>query len=429
MTWPAQIAYRGGRLCVEDVELDTLAARFGTPTYVYSLGVIDDAIGRYQRACAGHDAAIHYAVKANSNLAILQQLADTGAGFDIVSGGELARVLAAGGSATRVIFSGVGKTRAEMDAALAAGIACFNVESRSELGQLAELAQRRGVRAPVSLRVNPDVDPKTHPYIATGLAESKFGVPYDDAFALYEEAAAIGALEVAGVGCHIGSQLTDVEPLLAALERLIALVDRLEARGIAIGHLDLGGGLGVRYRDETPPDPGAFVARVLERVELWRATSRGGRPMRVLFEPGRSIVAAAGVLLTRVQVLKPGSARNFAVVDAAMNDLVRPAMYDAWHEVVPTRLGREAEIAPLSWQLVGPICESGDWLAHDRELALAEGDHLAFLNAGAYAMAMASNYNTRARAAEVAVRGDVAYLIREREQVRDLYAGERLIPD
>ena len=433
MMLPPYFALRDGALWIEGQSVADLAARFGTPCYVYSRAALQDNFAVWRDACARRagDTLVCYAVKANSNLAILELFARLGAGFDIVSQGELQRVLAAGGPevASRVIFSGVGKSRAELRFALEQGIRCFNVESVSELHHLDAVARACGRRAPVSLRVNPDVDAHTHPYISTGLKENKFGVAFDQALAAYRLAASLPGLEVAGIDCHIGSQLLDDAPLMEALDKLIGLIDRLAAEGIVIHHLDLGGGIGIRYGDEAPGerpvDIGAYLAKVFARIDTWRLHAHGGRPLAVMFEPGRSLVGNAGALLTRVEVLKPGAVKNFAVLDAAMNDLMRPALYQAWHEVVPARAGGGA---PLAWDLVGPVCESGDWLARGRTLALEENDVLAILSAGAYGMAMASNYNTRPRAAEVLVDGAVAHLIRERETIAQLFANERHLP-
>ena len=427
--------YRGARLFVEDVALDTLAARYGTPAYVYSKAALVAAWSGYARALVDRDerggALVCYSVKANSNLAILNLFASLGAGFDIVSGGELARVLAAGGDASRVLFSGVGKSHAEMHAALAAGVRCFNVESLSELRTLAAIAGEAGKVARISLRVNPDVDARTHPYISTGLAENKFGIAYADARAAYREAAQLPQLAVVGIDCHIGSQMLDDAPLLAALERLIELVDLLANDGIALDHLDLGGGLGIRYGNEgegTPAvAPADYLSRVFARIDSWRAARYHGKPISVLFEPGRSLVGHAGILLTRVEVLKPGAAKNFAIVDAAMNDLMRPALYQAWHDVVPVDAhGAQKRGEARSWDIVGPICESGDWLARAREMALEDGDLLAFLSAGAYGMTMASNYNTRPRTVELLVDGTTVHVIRDRESIAELFAGEHI---
>lgn len=404
---------RAGLLHCEDVALDAIAREFGTPTYVYSATALAAAYRAYDDAFAGHDHQICYAVKANSNLAILNLFARLGAGFDIVSGGELARVLAAGGDPDKVVFSGVGKTSAEMAAAIEAGIMCFNVESESELARLNAVAGQLGKSAPVSLRVNPNVDAKTHPYIATGLKENKFGIAYDEAPRLYREAAALPHLAVIGIDCHIGSQLTESAPFGEALDKVLDLVDRLAADGIRLHHIDLGGGLGVRYRDETPPPMTDYAQVLLRRL--------AGRPQKLILEPGRSLVANAGLLLTRVEYLKHGEAKDFAIVDAAMNDLMRPSLYDAWHEVQPVR---ERAGEKRRYEIVGPVCESGDFLARERDLSLAENDLLALLSAGAYGMTMSSNYNTRPRAAEVMVNGDRAQLVRCRERIEALFADE-----
>ncbi|WP_119289788.1 diaminopimelate decarboxylase [Azohydromonas sediminis] len=411
---------RGRSLWLDGVELDALARTHGTPLYVYAKRAIVAAAEAYHRALAGRAHLLCYAMKANSNLAVLHTLARAGCGFDIVSVGELERVLAAGGDAGQVVFSGVGKTRAEMARALEAGVRCFNVESRAELERLDEVARAHGVRAPVSLRVNPDVDAKTHPYISTGLRDNKFGIAHDEALAAYRDAAARAGLQVVGIDCHIGSQITEVAPYLDALDRVLDLVEAVEAEGIALHHLDLGGGLGITYTDESPPTPDALVRALLARLD-----ARGHAQRELLLEPGRSLVGNAGVLLTEVQYLKPGAHKNFCIVDAAMNDLVRPAMYEAWMAIVPCV---ERDAAPRTWDVVGPVCESGDWLGRDRVLAVAAGDVLAVLSAGAYGMAMASNYNSRPRAAEVMVDGDRAFVVRERETVRALFAGEHLLP-
>ncbi len=406
-----------GVLHLEGVALEAIAQAHGTPTYVYSRAALEAAYLAYAKALAGHPHLICYAVKANSNLAVLNLFARLGAGFDIVSGGELARVLAAGGDPRKVVFSGVGKTEAEMRAALEADILCFNVESAAELRALDRVAGEMGRRARVSLRVNPDVDARTHPYIATGLKESKFGIPYAEAHDLYLEASGLPNLQVTGIDCHIGSQLLDTEPFAQALTRILALVDRLATEGIRLQHIDMGGGLGVRYGNESVPAVNDYVRVLLDQL--------AGRSEHLIVEPGRSLVANAGILLTRVLYLKHGEARDFAIVDAAMNDLMRPSLYDAWHDVQPVR--------PHSgdtrrYQIVGPVCESGDFLARDRDLALAEGDLLAIASAGAYGMSMSSNYNTRPRAAEVVVDGSASHLVRERERVADLFAGEHLLP-
>ncbi len=405
--------YRDGVLHAEDVPLPAIAAAFGTPTYVYSRAAIEERFRAFAAPLAGRDHLVCYAMKANSNLAILATLARLGAGFDIVSGGELARVLAAGGDPAKVVFSGVGKGEGEMRAALEAGILCFNVESAAELDRLDRVAAAAGRRARVSFRVNPDVDPKTHPYISTGLKENKFGVPYQEAFALYRDAAGRRGIEVVGVDCHIGSQITETAPYLEALDKVLALVDRLAAAGIALHHLDLGGGFGIRYRDETPPELSAFVSAITARL--------GDRPLTLMFEPGRSIVGNAGLLLTKVEYLKHGEARNFAIVDGAMNDLLRPSLYAAWHDIVAVR-HRAGAVA--TYDIVGPVCESGDFLGKERALALAEGDLLAVLSAGAYGMSMSSNYNTRGRAAEVLVDRAAPHLVRRRERAEELFRNE-----
>lgn len=408
--------YRNGELHAEAVPLAQVAERYGTPCYVYSRAAVTETYRAFDTAFAGRDHLICYAVKANSSLAVLNLLARLGSGFDIVSGGELARVLAAGGDPRKVVFSGVGKTAEEMRRALMAGILCFNVESESELARLEAVAAQCGRTAAVSLRVNPDVDPRTHPYIATGLRQNKFGIPYEDALALYQRAREMRDLAIAGIGCHIGSQLTDVTPFVAALDRVLELADRLQSEGIALDHVDIGGGLGIRYRDESPPAAGDYARALTSRL--------GSRALQLLLEPGRALVGQAGLLLTRVEYLKHGRERNFAVVDAAMNDLLRPALYDAWHEVRPVRAGS----GDARYEIVGPVCETGDFLARDRALDLREGDLLAVMAAGAYGMSMSSNYNTRPRAAEVMVDGAQMHLIREREAVSELMAREMLLP-
>lgn len=410
-------ARRDGILHAESVSLSAVAAQFGTPCFVYSRAALEASYRAFDVALEGRDHLICYAMKANSNLAILDLFARLGSGFDIVSGGELARALAAGADPGKIVFSGVGKTEAEIRTALAAGILCFNVESAAELARVTRVAQEINKRAPVSLRVNPDVNPGTHPYISTGLKENKFGVAYGDALDLYRAAAASAHLDVAGLDFHIGSQLTDVGPLVDALDRALELVDTLERENIRLRHLDIGGGLGIRYRDEQPPPPGEYLEAMLERL--------GHRPHRVLLEPGRALVGNAGLLLTRVEYLKPGAHRNFAIVDSAMNDLMRPALYDAWHEILPI-VRRNS--APRTYDVVGPVCESGDFIGRARELAIAEGDLLAVMSAGAYGMSMSSNYNTRPRAAEVIVDGSTLHLVRERESLDSLYAGERRLP-
>jgi diaminopimelate decarboxylase len=410
----------GASLILEGHELGALSERFGTPLFVYSRAAMRAALAAYQNALQGRAHLICYAIKANSNLAVLQTFAQAGCGFDIVSGGELARVLAAGGRADRVVFSGVGKTRVDMRLALQAGVRCFNVESEGELDRLNEEALALGRRASVSLRVNPDVDAGTHPYISTGLKGNKFGIGHAQALVAYRHAASLPGLQVVGIDCHIGSQITQVSPYLDALDRLLDLVEAVEDAGIALQHIDVGGGLGITYTDETPPDAGALVAQLLHRLD-----QRGHGHRELLFEPGRSLVGNAGVLLTEVLYLKPGEVKNFCIVDAAMNDLVRPAMYQAWMGIEPCV--QRADAAPSTWDVVGPVCESGDWLGHDRVLAVQPGDTLAILSAGAYGMTMSSNYNTRPRAAELMLDGAQVHLIREREAVAALFANERLI--
>ena len=416
----AQFAYRDGCLHCEDVALDELAQRFGTPLYAYSRRSIEAAYQSYRSALAQRRSLICYAVKANSNLAVLDVLARQGAGFDIVSGGELARVLAAGGDPNKVVFSGVGKSEAEIEAALKANIACFNVESAPELQRIDELAQKLNTRARVSLRVNPDIDAGTHPYISTGLKNNKFGVSYADTLPLCQVAAAMAAVDLMGLGCHIGSQITEIAPYSDAIDRILDLVDALARDGVGIRHVDFGGGLGIRYREESPPPVQALMRALLDRLD-----GRGYGDKMVIVEPGRSIVGNSGVLLTRVEYLKPGLTKNFAIVDAAMNDLIRPAMYDAWMQVVPVRPRADQALA---YDIVGPVCESADWLARDRTLALQAGDLLAITSAGAYAMAMSSNYNTRARPAEVMVDGERAFSVRPRETIAELFAAEETLP-
>lgn len=410
-------AVRAGELHAEGVALSAVAQEFGTPAYVYSRAHIEGQYRAYTDALAGLPHLVCFAVKANSNLGVLNVLARLGAGFDIVSRGELERVLAAGGDPHRVVFSGVGKTRDDMRRALEVGVHCFNVESTDELERLQQVAAELGVIAPISLRVNPDVDAGTHPYISTGLKENKFGIDIADAEAVYARAAELPNLDILGVDCHIGSQLTTLPPFLDALDRLLALIDRLAERGIVLRHLDLGGGLGVRYRDEQPPLAGDYIQTIRERI--------AGRNLTLVFEPGRFIVANAGVLLTRVEYLKHTAHKDFAIVDAAMNDLIRPALYQAWMAVEPVT-ARQGDAR--RYDLVGPICETGDFLAKDRELVLAEGDLLAIRSAGAYGFTMSSNYNTRGRAAEVMVDGDQAHLVRRRETLEELFAGESRLP-
>ena len=417
--WPAPtLSARDGALWLEDLPLAEIAARFGTPTYVYSRAALEAAFTAWKDALAGRPALVCYAVKANSNLGILSVFARLGAGFDIVSGGELARVLAAGGRADKVVFSGVGKTRAEMRQALQAGIRCFNVESAAELEHLDAVAGELGVSAPVSLRVNPDVDPKTHPYISTGLKGNKFGVAHERTLATYQRAAALPGLRIVGIDCHIGSQITEVSPYLDAVDRVLDLVQSIEAAGIAIHHIDFGGGLGITYNGETPPAADALWQQLLAKLD-----ARGYGDRQLMIEPGRSLVGNAGVCLTEVLYLKPGEQKNFCIVDAAMNDLPRPAMYEAFHGIVPlhARSG-----ATTTYDVVGPVCESGDWLGRDRALAVHSGDLLAVLSAGAYCASMASTYNTRGRAAEILVDGSQAVLIRPRESAADTFKNEIL---
>lgn len=408
-----------GVLHVEACSATQLAERFDTPLYVYSRAALTDAYQAYAQACNGRNARVHYAIKANSNLAILNVFARLGSGFDIVSKGELMRVLAAGGQADQVVFSGVGKTAEEMRYALEVGVKCFNVESIPELERLQDVAAAVGKRAPISVRVNPDVDAKTHPYISTGLKGNKFGIAYDQARDVYRRIATMPNLEIVGIDCHIGSQITEIMPYLDAIDRVGELVNAIEADGATIHHIDVGGGLGIRYDDETPPDIGVFVTTVLDHL-----AARGHGHRQVVFEPGRSLVGNAGILLTRVEYLKPGETKNFAIVDAAMNDLARPAMYQAYHavEAVTPRTGDET----TRYDVVGPVCESGDWLARDRDLALDAGDLLAIHSAGAYGFVMSSNYNTRARAAEILIDGDQAHVARQRETLESLFANESI---
>ena len=409
---------RDGELFVEDLPLARIAEQFGTPTYVYSRAAFTQHYLAYAQALGDHPGMVCYAIKANSNLAVLNLLARLGAGFDIVSGGELERVLRAGGDPKRVVFSGVGKTRAEMIQALNAGIFCFNFESEAELEQLSQVASELGKTANISLRVNPDVDAQTHPYISTGLKENKFGIDIERAPAVYRRAAELPGLSVQGLDCHIGSQLTQLAPFMDALDRLLVLVDELAGEGIHIHHLDLGGGLGVTYRDETPPPVSDYMDAIKARL--------GDRKLSLMFEPGRSIAANAGVLLTQVLYLKPTEHKNFAIIDGAMNDNIRPSLYQAWQNIVPVREhGGEVK----TWDLVGPVCETGDFLGKDRSLALQAGDVLAMLSAGAYGFGMSSNYNSRGRPAEVLVDGDRAHLVRARETIDDQLRGEQVLPD
>lgn len=414
---------KNGSLYAEQVSLTAIADQYQTPCYVYSKATLTEAFKQFQAGLTNANHLICFAVKANPSLAILNLFAKLGAGFDIVSGGELARVLAAGGDAKKVVFSGVGKSHDEMRAALDAGILCFNIESESELHRLNSVAGAMGKVAPVSLRVNPNVDAKTHPYISTGLKNNKFGVAFESAIALYEQATTMPNIAIHGVDCHIGSQITELSPFLDALDRVLGLIDHLENKGIHIAHIDVGGGIGITYSDETPPAFSAYTQAILQKL--------AGRNLKVLFEPGRALVGNAGVMLTKVEYLKMGNLddadkpKNFAIVDAAMNDLMRPALYDAYHDIVAVepRAGKH-----INYEIVGPVCESGDFLGHDRALNLEEGDLLAVKSTGAYGMSMASNYNTRPRAAEVMVDGDQHHLIRQREQVNHLFLLEKIIP-
>ena len=420
-TLPGQphIAYRDQQLFAEGVSASDLARQYATPLFVYSKAAMLGALAAYQRGFAGRKAQICYAMKANSSLAVLQVFAQAGCGFDIVSGGELERVVAAGGDVRKVIFSGVGKTRAEMRQALAAGIGCFNVESDAELDVLSAVAVDMGQQAPVSIRVNPNVDPKTHPYISTGLKGNKFGVAHEDAVRIYKRAAALPGLKVVGIDCHIGSQITEETPYLDAMDRILDLVEAIEAAGVPIHHIDFGGGLGIDYNGDVPPQADALWARLLAKLD-----ARGFGDRQLMIEPGRSLVGNAGICLTEVLYLKPGEQKNFCIIDAAMNDLPRPAMYQAFHQIVP--------LAPrggdtVQYDVVGPVCESGDWIGRDRDLEVQQGDLLAVLSAGAYCMSMSSNYNTRGRAAEVLVDGNTAHLIRARENAADQMRGESLV--
>ena len=416
------VAYHGLALQIEDVALSSLAAQHGTPLFVYSKAAMLAALAAYQRGFAGRDAQICYAMKANSSLGVLQVFARAGCGFDIVSGGELERVLAAGGQASKVIFSGVGKTQREMRQALQAGIGCFNVESEAELDVLSEVALSMSLRAPVSIRVNPNVDPKTHPYISTGLKGNKFGVAHEDALRIYRHAAGLRGLRVVGIDCHIGSQITETEPYLDAMDRVLDLVAGIEAEGTVLAHIDFGGGLGINYNGDTPPAADALWAQLLTKLD-----ARGFGHKKLMIEPGRSLVGNAGVCLTEVLYIKPGEQKNFCVIDAAMNDLPRPALYQAFHTIVPLTLDTSTCQATV-FDVVGPVCESGDWIGRDRTLAVQAGDQLAVLSAGAYCMSMASNYNTRGRAAELLVDGGTVHLIRERESAAEQMRHERLVP-
>ena len=417
-------SYRDDRLFAEDIEVAELARLHETPLFVYSKAAMLSALAAYQRGFEGRDAQICYAMKANSSLAVLQVFARAGCGFDIVSGGELQRVLAAGGDAKKVIFSGVGKTQGEMRQALAAAVGCFNVESEAELDVLSAVATAMGLRAPVSIRVNPDVDPKTHPYISTGLKGNKFGVAHGDALRIYQRAALLTSLRIVGIDCHIGSQITDATPYLDAMDRVLDLVDAVEAAGIALEHIDFGGGLGIDYNDGTdiPPEADSLWRQLLAKLD---ARGHGGK--KLMIEPGRSLVGNAGICVAEVLYLKPGEQKNFCIIDAAMNDLPRPAMYHAFHTIAPL-VQANVNAATALYDVVGPVCESGDWIGRDRMLAVAAGDRVAVMSAGAYCMSMASNYNTRGRAAEVLVDKESAWLIREREIPADCFRHEKLLP-
>lgn len=422
MTVAPRFQFQNGTLHAEDVSLARLAHEFDTPLYVYSRAALRDAWESYARALEGRKALVCFGMKANSNLAVLNEFSRLGSGFDIVSGGELARVLAAGGDPSKVVFSGVGKQAWEMQAALEAGVKCFNVESEAELERLAQVASSSGRVAPVSLRVNPDVDAQTHPYISTGLKENKFGIDIERAPEVYRRARNLPGLEIVGVDCHIGSQITEAAPYLDALEKLIQLILALKAEGIALRHLDLGGGIGIRYTNEEPIEPVVLFNEVFARLE--RA---GLGHLELVLEPGRSLVGNAGVLLTEVQYLKHSEAKNFAIVDAAMNDLLRPTLYDAWHSVEPVNPRPITDATP-TYDIVGPICESGDWLARDRRLEVHQGDLLAIMSAGAYAFTMASQYNSRPRPAEIMVDGNTVHVVRPRETIESLFESERLLP-
>jgi diaminopimelate decarboxylase len=413
------LAYRGNELFTEEICLSDLAKEYGTPLFVYSKGAMLAALAAYQRGFAGRNVQICYAMKANPALGVIQVFAEAGCGFDIVSGGDMDRVLAAGGEAGKIIFSGVGKTRTEMRRALQAGIGCFNVESEAELEVLSEVALSMALRAPVSIRVNPNVDPQTHPYISTGLKGSKFGVAHERVLQTYQRASKLAGIRVVGIDCHIGSQITQQEPYLDAVDRMLDLVEAIEAAGIPLDHIDFGGGLGINYNGDTPPSADHLWANMLAKLD-----ARGFGQRQLMIEPGRSLVGNAGVCLTEVLYLKPGEQKNFCIIDAAMNDLPRPAMYQAFHQIVPLNPRSEA---PDTYDVVGPICESGDWIGHDRALTVKQGDLLAVLSAGAYCMSMASNYNSRGRAPEILVDGKQAHVIRQRETMEDQMRQERLV--
>ena len=410
--------YKGNKLFAEDVAVDEIVAQYGSPCYVYSRATFEKHWNAFDQAFGDHPHLICYAVKANSNIAILNILARLGSGFDIVSLGELERVLAAGGKPEKIVFSGVGKREDEIVAALKTGIRCFNIEVSGELDRINQLAGDLGVIAPVSFRVNPDVDAKTHPYISTGLKENKFGIDIQLAIAEYRRAAKMDNIKVIGIDCHIGSQLTETTPFLAALDKVLALVNTLKQEGIALHHLDLGGGLGIRYKDEQPPEPAEYVAAILEKL--------GDNSYEIALEPGRAIAGNAGILVTQVEYLKPTEHKNFAIVDAAMNDLVRPSLYSAWQDIIP--VDKESSAVESTWDIVGPVCETGDFLGKDRQLKLSQGDLLVVRSSGAYGFTMSSNYNSRPRVAEIMVDGKDIHLIRERESIPQLWAGEKLLP-
>lgn len=423
-------AYRDNILCADNVPLTDIAGQYGTPLYVYSKTALTENYLAYANALKKHQhpdtpGLICFSVKSNSNLAVLKILGDLGSGFDIVSGGELSRVIAAGCDPRKVIFSGVGKTKEEIRFALENDILCFNIESPAELHRINEIAGDMGTTARISFRVNPDVDAKTHPYISTGLKENKFGVAFDEAFDCYKTAAAMPNIRITGIDCHIGSQLLDDGPLLEAFDRLVILVDRLSAEGIELHHIDIGGGIGITYHEEKPVAVPDYLARLYTRINAWRDKQYGGKPIQLMLEPGRSISGNAGILLTEVQYLKTNTDKNYAIVDAAMNDLMRPSLYEAWHTVLPVQ---KRDMAAATYDIVGPICESGDWLARQRELAVTAGDLLAIMSAGAYGMVMASNYNTRGKAAEVIVDNAEVHLVRRRESAEDLFAFEKVLP-
>jgi diaminopimelate decarboxylase len=411
--------YKNSELFAENIAVSTISSRYGTPLYIYSRATLERHWRAFDDAFEGMEHCVCYAVKANSNIAVLNVLARLGSGFDIVSAGELARVLAAGGQADKTVFSGVGKTVAEINYALEQGVRCFNIESIPELERINALASERGVCAPISIRVNPDVDAQTHPYISTGLKENKFGIAIEDAEAVYQKAAKLPHIIVTGIDCHIGSQLTSVTPFVDALKRVLALIDRLAEQDIHLSHLDIGGGLGITYQDETPPSPTEYALALRALLE--------GRDLEVLLEPGRAIAGNAGILVTKVEYIKPTEDKQFAIVDAAMNDLLRPALYQSWQMIQPVEI--DSTTQSEQYDIVGPVCETGDFLGKDRNLAIKQGDLLAIRSAGAYGFTMSSNYNSRPRVAEIMVDGDEMHLIRQRETIESLYAGEQVLPE